>query len=116
MDISISSFGIWQIILLKGKFLMKAISNMTKTFENSEKNGKINIAIDLSQTTHIDSSALACIMQQYRHLSKKNGKLVLLGANEDIADIISIVGLDSTIPVFKTKADFIKSVFDNEKK
>jgi anti-anti-sigma factor len=116
MDLSNSSFGEWQIVSINGKFVMKAVPYFRKYIENLEKEGSRIIAVDLSGTTHLDSSAIASLMQYSRQLVEKNGKLVIFGANEDITGIINIVGLDCTMPFYKTKSDFIKSIYDNAKK
>lgn len=110
MKIDIKSFENWRIVSFEGKFIVKYIAQIRKVIEPLEKMDLPLIAFDLSATTHMDSSAITLIMNYNKLLLAKKGKLVLFGANEDITGIINIVGLDVTVPLFKTHADFELSV------
>jgi STAS domain. len=110
MKIDIRSFEKWYIVSLEGKFIVKYIAQVRKVIEPLEKMEQPLVAFDFSATTHMDSSAITLIMNYNRRLVAKKGKLVLFGANEDITGIINIVGLDSTVPLYKTHADFELSV------
>jgi len=110
MEIAITSFEHWQIVALSGRFVSKAIDQVKKVFDTFEKADYVHVALDLSQTTHLDSRAISCILQFYKRISVKNGKIVLFGANNDIWSIINIVGLCSTFPFFKNKDDFEQNI------
>ena len=113
MDIAVTSIEQWQIVALIGKFVTKAISQVNKLFNEFEKAGTVNVALDLSRTTHMDSSAITCLLQFYKRIVIKNGKIVLFGANDDITGIITIVGLDHSVPLCKTKLDFQQNFLSN---
>ena len=113
MNVAVTSFEQWQIVSLVGKFVTKAISQVDKLFNAFEKAGKLNVAVDLSQTTHMDSSAIRCLLQFYKRITAKKGKIVLFGANNDITGIITIVGLNRSLPFFKTKLDFQQNFLSN---
>jgi anti-anti-sigma factor len=110
MKTEIKSFENWRIISLEGKFIVKYIAQIRKAIEPFEKMDIPLVAFDLSATTHMDSSAITLIMNYHKRLLFKKGKLVLFGANEDITGIINIVGLDVSVPLYKTHADFELSV------
>jgi anti-anti-sigma factor len=110
MDIAVTTFEHWQIVSLQGKFVTQAIDSVRKLFTKFEKLNILHVAVDLSQTTHMDSTAISCLVTFYKRISVKNGKIVLFGANNDITGIIHIVGLDHAFPFYKTKSDFKQSI------
>lgn len=110
MKTEIKSFDNWRVVSFEGKFIVKYIAQIRKVIEPLEKIDLPLVAFDFSATTHMDSSAITLIMNYHKRLLLKKGKLVLFGANDDITGIINIVGLDITVPLFKTHADFELSV------
>lgn len=110
MKIDIRSFENWRIVSLEGKFIVKYLAQIRKAIDPIENAEHPLVAFDFSATSHMDSSAISLIVNFNRKIVEKKGKLVLFGANEDITGIINIVGLDSTVPLLKTQADFEQSV------
>jgi anti-anti-sigma factor len=105
--------GVWQswhIITIQGKFVIKNIAEIRKVLEPLKGEGRPKIALDLTKTTHLDSSAMTLMLNFQGRLKENGGNLVVFGANEDITGIINIVGFDSFVPMFRTRADFDRSV------
>jgi anti-anti-sigma regulatory factor len=51
------------------------------------------------------------LMLNYQNrLKEKQGGLVVFGVNEDIMGIITIVGFDSFVPIYRSRADFERSM------
>lgn len=63
-----------------------------------EKNPK-KVIVDLSQVQHISSSGLRVLVSFYKKLLSVQGKLVLVGLNQNLKKIFKIVELDT---VFET--------------
>jgi anti-sigma B factor antagonist len=110
MEILVTSFQEWQIVAICGKFVMKSLGQVTKTFDALEKAEKIFIAIDLQSTTYLDSSAITFLVSVFRRVKQKNGNIVFFGANEDIMEVINIVGLDGIFHFYKTRSQFEQAV------
>ncbi len=114
MNITTKKSKDWDLLVLDGKFVVKQLMNIRvvlNEIENREKSPKI--AFDLSKTSYIDSSAITAMLNLQKRLGEKNGNFVLIGPNEDITDILSIVGFDKLIPIFPTHQDFERSVTES---
>ncbi len=110
MRYEVTSFRDWQIVSIAGKFVLKTVGQISKTFESLEKAGEKYIAVNLSATTHVDSSAITLLVTFFKRMRERNGKLVFFGANDDINEIFSIVGLRTTLPFYKTRQQFENSI------
>jgi anti-anti-sigma factor len=106
MEIQISPFKNWQIVAIEGKLIFKYLSQVEKALNALEKSCHYHVAIDLTFTTNMDSSAITLIVKYFKRIRQKNGQLVFFGANKDITEIIDIVGLANTVPFFKTRQQF----------
>lgn len=106
MQILMDAFGKWDIVTLCGSFVLKNTSKIRQTLETVIEKPKPYIAIDLSQTPHIDSSAMSLLLNIHSSVKEKNGGIVIIGANEDIMSIIYIVGLDAYATFYATRAEF----------
>jgi anti-anti-sigma factor len=89
----------WFIIILYGKFVVKNLIQIRQAFEESEKYLPLKIAIDLSNVTQIDSSAITLLANFQKRLLEKGSGVVIFGATPYLNEIFSIVGLDKVIPI-----------------
>lgn len=91
--------GNWFIIILYGKFVVKNLIRIRQAFEEAEKHLHLKTAIDLSNVTHIDSSAITLLANFQKRLMENGSGSMIFGAASDIIEIFSIVGLDKVIPI-----------------
>jgi anti-anti-sigma factor len=110
VKISSEVWNSWNIISIEGKFVIKFVAEIRKVLEPIKEQAVPKIALDLSKTTHLDSSAMTLMLNYQNRLKEKKGGMVVFGANEDIMGIITIIGFDSFVPIFRTRADFENSV------
>ena len=110
VKISSEVWNSWNIIAIEGKFVIKFVAEIRKVLEPIKEQAAPKIALDLSKTTHLDSSAMTLMLNYQNRLKEKKGGMVVFGANEDIMGIITIIGFDSFVPIFRTRADFENSV------
>jgi len=64
-----------------------------------------NIVLDLTEVIYADSSALGLLVWIDRHLAPHKGRLVLAGANPDVARILEISGLVTAAASIATSTD-----------
>lgn len=107
MDIGGYEKGKFFIIEIAGKIDRLKDSIVLKSYINTllEK-GSVNIAINLSKVTYLDSGSLNVLIYSHNTLNKKGGKLVLYEPNEYVKDVIEVVGLDKLVTVYPTKEEF----------
>jgi anti-anti-sigma factor len=110
VKISSEVWNSWNIIAIEGKFVIKFVAEIRKVLEPLKEQAAPKIALDLSKTTHLDSSAMTLMLNYQNRLKEKDGGMVVFGANEDIMGIITIVGFDSFVPIYRTRADFERSI------
>lgn len=64
-----------------------------------EKNPK-KVIVDLSQVQHISSSGLRVLVSFYKKIISLQGKLVLVGLNQNLRKIFKIVELDTVFEIY----------------
>jgi anti-anti-sigma factor len=114
MKITSERWQSWDIVSIEGKFVIKFVAEIRKLLDPMKDREFPKIALDLTATTHLDSSAMTLMLNFQSRLKEKNGGMAIYGANEDIMGIITIVGFDSFVPIFRTRTDFERSVTANK--
>jgi len=97
----------FQVVQLVGKIDRLKDSIVLKSYVNTliEKNA-LNIALNLSEVTYLDSGALNVLIYSHNTLKKKGGTLVLIEPNEYVKDVLEVVGLDKLVRIYATKEEF----------
>lgn len=103
----------WFIIILYGKFVVKNLIRIRQAFDEAEKHRHLKTAIDLSNVTHIDSSAITLLANFQKRLLEKGSGSMIFGAASDITEIFSIVGLDKVIPI-NTDQKYYEKIIQNK--
>ena len=77
------------ILSLSGDITGSSVGKISAKLESIQKMFPGTIAIDLSETTFIDSHGLGVFVFFYRRLSEENRRLVFLKPSEFILDLFS---------------------------
>ncbi|MBN1758453.1 MAG: STAS domain-containing protein [Chitinispirillaceae bacterium] len=77
------------ILALSGDITGNSVGKISAKLESIQKMYQGTIAIDLSETTFIDSHGLGVFVFFYRRLSEEKRKLVFLNPSEFILDLFS---------------------------
>jgi len=112
--ISTETWQNWDIVSIDGKFVIKYVTEIRKILEPLKDKVTPHIALNLGKTSHLDSSAMTLMLNFQSHLKELNGGMVVFGANDDITGIITIVGFDSFVPIFRTREDFERNAAANK--
>lgn len=102
MNCKASKYNEWFIVSIEGKFVVKNLTLIRSVFNDAELSNEKDLAIDLSETTHLDSSALTLMINLNKRILKRNGRLVIIKPNKDISEVFEIVGFDKLIPIYET--------------
>jgi len=106
MNISTEKWNMWDIVGIDGAFVVRVLSDIRKVFENVERNPNPYVALDLTNTSYIDSSAITLLLNFQKRLRSAQGKLVIFGPSEDIQGIFSIVNLEESVTILPSRSDF----------
>ena len=66
------------------------------------KEGNLNIILDFSQITHVDSSGIGVLIRIHRQLKEKGGRLVLAACNEHLRKIFYLVKFNEHLTITAT--------------
>lgn len=101
--------GNWFVIFIYGKFVVKNLTRIRMAFEEAEMYS-LNTAIDLSNVTHLDSSAISLLANFQKRMQEKGCGSTVFGAAQDILEIFSIVGLDKVLSINTDKEYYDKII------
>lgn len=94
------------ITRLCGELDMNTVPDFKKKLKNlMEKRSVKNIIIDLNKINFIDSTGIGAILGRYRAIKKKNGKLILVGANRRVKKIFKLSGIYDLIPIYDNEKE-----------
>jgi len=98
------------ILHLDGKVIGDSVPRLKKTIEERIDSGAEWLIIDLAKVPLMDSSALGTIIAAFLRLREKNGKLVLLNAQDSIRDVLSVTKLDTLFEVYNDMQVALESI------
>ncbi|NLE01315.1 MAG: STAS domain-containing protein [Fibrobacter sp.] len=115
MESTINKTREWFIIAVNGQFVVKNLMNIRAAFDKAEQQRENRVAVDLNNTTHVDSSAITLLANFQKRLLARGAKVIIFGVNKDIAEIFSIVGLDKIISILSNDQfqNMIEKKIDN---
>ncbi len=106
MNVNIEYWNNWKIVQIDGAFVVRVISEIRRVFEDIDDGPNPCVALNLTDTSYIDSSAITLLLNFWKRLSSANGKLVVFGMSEDIQGIFSIVNMENYITIYTTREEF----------
>jgi anti-sigma B factor antagonist len=93
------------ILVLSGDITGNSVGKISAKLESVQKMSEETIAIDLSETTFIDSHGLGVFVFFYRRLSEENRRLVFLKPSEFILDLFSGSNLVKIFTIVNSEDD-----------
>ena len=91
------------MLKVDGDIDLAVVPDIQSVLEDAVQAGFINIIIDLDEVVYVDSSALGLLVWLDHELAGTQGKVVLTGANENVARILEVSGLVSVAASVKTE-------------
>jgi anti-anti-sigma factor len=100
----------WEILSIEGTLLLRELQNARQTFDYFKEKSGAKVALDLSKTKLIDSSAVTLLIGFQKRLIAEGGRLAILNPSPEITSVFDVLELEHSIPVFKLRADFEKAI------
>jgi len=110
MSISIDKHGDVDIVRVREERLV--YSMLSSFFAEVSKiidAGSKNLIIDLSQVSYIDSASVGCLMDIYRSVAEREGKIKLLGLQERVETMVSMTGLHNFMEIYREESAALQS-------
>ncbi|MDP2300256.1 MAG: anti-sigma factor antagonist [Coriobacteriia bacterium] len=81
------------VMRMQGEIDMTTAPDVRVALESAVNRGCINVVLDLERVSYADSSALGLIVWIDRLLEPKGGRLILAGADRNVARVLELSGL-----------------------
>jgi anti-anti-sigma factor len=110
MKISTEKWRDWTVLSIEGRFTLRYFTAVRPSFETLWETPGAKIALDLSRTRLVDSSAITLLVNFREKLDNNKGKMVILEPNEDIRLVFSVIEFEKSVPIYHTRAEFERDV------
>lgn len=92
------------LIYLKGRLDMKGAMDIDLEFNSAVQNDRL-VIVDLSGVEFLASMGLRTLIMGAKSIHARSGKLVLLGPNQYVAEVLQASGTTNLIPVVYDMAE-----------
>src|SRR3712207_8345966 len=79
-----------QVVAVRGEIDLFTAPELKKTLADAIENGAKRVVVDLSETTFLDSTALGVLIGAVKRLRSRDGQLVIVNTDTNIAKTFEI--------------------------
>ncbi len=106
MSLHISCKNRTLLVKVAGEIDLVTAPDFRESIDNAMKEMMgINLLVDMSQVSFIDSSGVAVILGRFRRIQDQGGLMILYGMNANTKRILDLSGILSFIPFSTTEAE-----------
>ncbi len=98
------------VIVADGYLDFDAAPALKQNIVDQIDEGSRHLVIDLSAAEFIDSTAIGVLVGGLKRLDESGGSLAVVCTNENIRYIFEIAGLDSMIPLHRSRDDALSAL------
>ena len=108
MKYEIEKTGKFVMIHIVGDFSPELSTKVINDeLEQLMKKGEHHIVFNLEKTTYLDSSGIGVFVHCLVDANENGGSVYLIAEEEQVLEILSMVGIDSLMTIYKSKDDFL---------
>jgi anti-sigma B factor antagonist len=100
------------VVAVRGEIDLFTAPELKQKLTDAIEGGKTRIVVDLSDTTFLDSTALGVLIGAVKRLRSREGALVIVNTDQNIAKTFEITGLDQIFTILSTREDAIAALDD----
>ena len=100
------------VVAVRGEIDLFTAPELKQKLTDAIEAGKSRIVVDLSETTFLDSTALGVLIGAVKRLRSRDGALVIVNTDQNIAKTFEITGLDQIFTIVGTRDDAIAALDD----
>ncbi len=97
------------VVVLEGEVDIYSAPQFKEALISGIDAGAVNVVVDLSQVTFIDSTALGVLVSGAKRVRPKNGRLDIVCTDENITRIFEITGLDRIFGMYSSRETALKA-------
>jgi anti-sigma B factor antagonist len=87
------------VVAVRGEIDLFTAPELKQRLTEAIEGGKSRIVVDLSDTTFLDSTALGVLIGAVKRLRSRDGALVIVNVDQNIAKTFEITGLDQIFTI-----------------
>ena len=89
-----------RLIKLMGRLDIVGTGEIETRFAGFCSGEKVGVIVDLSQVDFLASIGIRLLVLTAKSVSRRGGKMVLLSATPDVANVLDLAGIPSIIPMY----------------
>ena len=101
-----------QVVAVRGEIDLFTAPELKQKLTDAIEGGKSRIVVDLTDTSFLDSTALGVLIGAVKRLRSRDGALVIVNVDQNIAKTFEITGLDQIFTILPTRDDAIAALDD----
>src|SRR5688500_15257305 len=98
------------VVAVRGEIDLFTAPELKQKLTDAIEGGKSRIVVDLSETTFLDSTALGVLIGAVKRLRSREGALVIVNTDQNIAKTFEITGLDQIFTIVGSREEAIEAV------
>jgi anti-sigma B factor antagonist len=91
------------VVAVRGEIDLFTAPELKRTLADAIEDGATRVAVDLSETTFLDSTALGVLIGAVKRLRQRDGQLVIVNSDANIQKTFEITGLDQIFTIVETR-------------
>jgi anti-sigma B factor antagonist len=100
------------VVAVRGEIDLFTAPELKQKLTDAIEAGKSRIVVDLTETTFLDSTALGVLIGAVKRLRSRDGALVIVNTDQNIAKTFEITGLDQIFTILGTRDSAIAALDD----
>src|SRR3979409_1010792 len=102
------------VVAVRGEIDLFTAPELKQKLTDAIEAGKIRIVVDLSATSFLDSTALGVLIGAVKRLRTRDGALVIVNTDSNIAKTFEITGLDQIFTSRPTRDEAVEALDADE--
>ena len=98
------------VVAVRGEIDLFTAPELKQKLTDAIEGGKTRIVVDLSETTFLDSTALGVLIGAVKRLRSRDGALVIVNVDQNIAKTFEITGLDQIFTIVPQRDEAIAAL------
>jgi anti-anti-sigma factor len=101
--------GVAIVRVRETRLMYPVLGEFLSTVSRLVSSGRLDILIDLTPVTYVDSATVGCLMDLYRQAHSAGGRLKLSGVQKRVETMLTIVGAQNFIEIHADEPSAVRS-------
>jgi anti-sigma B factor antagonist len=98
------------VVGVRGEIDLFTAPELKQKLTDAIEGGKSRIVVDLTETTFLDSTALGVLIGAVKRLRSRDGALVIVNVDQNIAKTFEITGLDQIFTIVGARDEAVAAL------